>query len=180
MSPEREAIRDAQRQLRAQLREEMRGRQGTPQQIRAVRRLFIGTVLFALIFVIVEFGQYLPFYPKSAYIRQVCTVVSVEPRSVSGSLDSVSIWQAADGTQYRVPESRQDYVGRTEMLYTFRGDAIRMQYEIPRAYLLRCLTVLVIAAMLASELWCYIKYKQNRSRKSGAAKGENHDLLSRR
>lgn len=174
MSDEKDIIRDAQRQLREKLRAETktRARQYTPEQIRAVRRLFLFTVLFALVFVIVEFGQYLPFYPKGAYVKQQCTIVSIEPRSASRSYDDVSIWQAADGAQYRLTESRRDYVGRTEMLRTFRGDAIRMQYEIPRAWFLWCLTMLVILILFALELWWYIKYKQNRSRQSGAAKGE--------
>lgn len=174
MSEEREIIREAQRQLREQLRAESkpRARQYTPQQMRAMRRLFLFTVLFALVFVIVEFGQYLPFYPKGAYLKQQCTIISIEPSSVSRSYDDVGIWQAADGAQYRLTESRQDYVGRTEMLYTFRSDAIRMQYEIPRAWFLWCLTILVILTLFALELWWYIKYKQNRSLTEGAAKGE--------
>ena len=169
MSDEKQIIRDVQKQMREKLRGEMRENRFQPKQARVMCIALIATVLAALVFFVVEFLEYMPFYPKDAYTQKQCTVISIDFRSSGRSGDYKTTWQAEDGALYTMTASRQDYVGRTETiytktLYTNHGIALRMYYEIPRDYGMWALSILCISAMLIGEIWWLIKYKQHHAK----------------
>lgn len=158
---EKDIIRDAQRRLREELRAEIREQQYQPQQIRAMRRLMIGTVLFALLCFLMEFGQYLPFYPKDAYRLQSCTLVSFS-YGTGRDLDRYSNYLGADGQTYRLTASMKDYIGRETQLYTLYSAALRTQYELPRSLVGRAVVCAVFLILISAEtawLISYLKYK---------------------
>ena len=146
---------------------------GAVQQGIPARMAQMGTLdaLGALLFFLMEFAQYLPCYPRYAYTKRECTVISVTAKP-GRFTDYETRWQDAQGNTYTMTASRKDYVGRTDTICTLYSNALRMHYELPRGLSGSVLIAAMLLVLFCGEIWWYVQYRKFRRRQIGTPQGE--------